>query len=76
MTEQGTHWQPMATAPKDGSTIIVPLTGAVRVFWCDELKTWVLNHPLHVESIAHPEGWSRRYAKQANGEFEKGNQDG
>ena len=44
-----TQLQPIETAPKNGTTIIVPLNGKVRVYWDEELKTWVLNHPLHIE---------------------------
>lgn len=45
------EWQMIETAPKDGSTIIVPIEGTVAAFWCNDLRRWVLNNPLHMESI-------------------------
>jgi hypothetical protein len=38
-------------APQDGCTIIVPIETSVRAFWCRDLRRWVLNTPLHVESV-------------------------
>lgn len=51
------EWRSMDTAPKDGSTIIIPLTGHVRCFWCKDLERWVLNNPLHIESVYDPKKW-------------------
>jgi hypothetical protein len=57
MKEAIKGWRPMGTAPKDGTVILVPVRGYQRVYWCDDLKTWVLSRPLHIESIHEPEGW-------------------
>jgi hypothetical protein len=53
-------WKPMDTAPKDGTTVRIPLRFplGVRAYWDDDLKTWVLAHPLHIESIRDPDYWS------------------
>lgn len=51
-------WQPMATAPKDGSTVYIKISGGPRgAFWCRDLKTWVLCNPIHIESVRDPAGW-------------------
>ena len=48
------EWQPMATAPKDGTDVLVyfgGLMGTVEIaFWADELQSWV-NRP---QSLAFP----------------------
>jgi hypothetical protein len=41
------EWQPIETAPKDGSTIQIPIKGQVPAYWDEELKTWVLVWPQH-----------------------------
>jgi hypothetical protein len=56
---KGELMRPIETAPKDGTVITVPLIGTVRVYWDHELTTWVLCHPLHIESIREPKGWLR-----------------
>jgi len=38
-----TKWQPIATAPKDGTLVDLWLTGGGRVadqWWCNEDQTW------------------------------------
>jgi hypothetical protein len=54
-------WQPMETAPKDGSTvrIRVEFPKGVRAYWCNDLECWVLAHPLHMESVHVPCGWTK-----------------
>ena len=49
--------QPIATAPKDGSTVLLPLNEWVSAYWDAELDTWVLARPLHIESIRSPTTW-------------------
>ena len=49
--------QPIATAPKDGSTVLLPLNGWVSAYWDVELQTWVLARPLHIESIRSATTW-------------------
>lgn len=52
------RWQLIDTAPKDGTTIRVKLPEtAVRVFWCSDLKEWVLCSPIHMETIVEPTHW-------------------
>jgi hypothetical protein len=51
-------WHPIATAPKDGSEIIVQLPGGeARAFWCDDLKAWILSQPIHMERPHGATGW-------------------
>jgi hypothetical protein len=53
-------WKPMLDAPRDGSLITVRMPKwEARVYWDDELRTWVLTSPRHLESIARPEGWRK-----------------
>jgi hypothetical protein len=49
----------MATAPKDGTEVTLPLTfpNGVRAYWDEDLKYWVLSRPLHIEAIFHPDQW-------------------
>lgn len=50
-------WQPIETAPKDGTEIYVPITvSPQRAFWCSDLKRWVLSRPLNME-FANPIEW-------------------
>ena len=51
------EWRSIETAPKDGSTVCLRLSGAVAAYWDAELRTWVLCHPLHIESIRSPQEW-------------------
>ena len=55
------NWAPMNTAPKDGTVITVRLPEwEVRVYWCTELKRWVLLSPQrHSEYISNPKGWRK-----------------
>ncbi len=46
--------------PKDGTEISIRLNGWVPAYWDDELKTFVLSRPLHMESISEPEAWRPR----------------
>lgn len=50
-------WQSMETAPKDGTEIYIEVGGKCRAYWDDELRTWVLSRPVHVESVHHPRRW-------------------
>jgi hypothetical protein len=53
-------WAPMDIAPKDGSMITVRVPECeARVFWCDELKRWVLISPRHAEYVNNPGGWRK-----------------
>jgi len=54
-----TDWQPMDTAPRDGTEVTLPLTfpHGVRAFWCTDLQRWVLSRPLHMESVPEPIKW-------------------
>lgn len=53
-----TDWQPIETAPRDGTAIILDIgPGRARAYWDEELRTWVLCHPLHMESVREPKGW-------------------
>lgn len=47
---------PMDEAPRDATTIIVPVEFEARCFWCDDLQRWVLNRPHHLE-YANPKKW-------------------
>jgi hypothetical protein len=51
----------MSEAPKDGTQIRLRLDFAhgVPAYWDDDLKTWVLSRPLHMESIKDPKGWKK-----------------
>lgn len=51
------EWQPIETAPKDGSVVRLRLNGGVRAYWDNELQTWVLCNPMHIESIRNPRHW-------------------
>lgn len=44
----------MGQAPKDGSSVIFPLEGVTRAYWCNDLKRWVMDYPLHMEVVPHP----------------------
>jgi hypothetical protein len=48
---------PIETAPKDGTEIAVPLTGKIRVFWCNDLKRWVTARPNPPEKFIEPTHW-------------------
>jgi hypothetical protein len=51
-------WQPIVTAPKDGTEVRLRLNlQSVKAYWDDDLRTWVLSRPLHMESIRDPEKW-------------------
>jgi hypothetical protein len=51
-------WRDISSAPRDGSDVYLPLEWTrVRAYWCDDLKTWVLARPLHLESIRDPKQW-------------------
>ncbi len=50
--------EPIETAPKDGTEVYLELTTKwVRGYWDDELKTWVLSRPLHIETLKHTGRW-------------------
>lgn len=49
--------RPIAEAPTDGSEIYIAIGGKVRAYWDDELKTWVLSRPYHVEAVRQPDEW-------------------
>jgi hypothetical protein len=49
--------RPMKTAPKDGTAVVIQLTTTARAYWDEELKTWVLCRPMHIESVREPKGW-------------------
>ena len=50
-------WQPIETAPRDGTEVLLPLYDSLRAYWDEELKRWVLSKPLHMESVANPTQW-------------------
>lgn len=53
------EWQPMDSAPKDGTEVrlrLLPL--GVAAYWDAELECWVLSRPLHLEFVRTPEGWA------------------
>jgi hypothetical protein len=56
-----TDWLPMSEAPKDGTQVRLRLDfiHGVPAYWDDDLKTWVLSRPLHMESIKEPQGWKK-----------------
>jgi hypothetical protein len=57
---QSKSWQPIETTPKDGSEITVRmLEWEARVYWDDDLKTWVLVSPMHLESVSNPKEWRK-----------------
>jgi hypothetical protein len=45
--------------PRDASLIVVPYTVPVKVYWDAELEQWVLQHPLHVETLDAVTRWRR-----------------
>lgn len=51
------EWLDIREAPRDGTEIYIEVGGKCRAFWDDELQTWVLSQPIHVESVRLP----RRY---------------
>lgn len=53
----------ITSAPRDGSTVLLPVNGWVRAYWDNELQTWVLCHPLHMESICDPLWWRPENSK-------------
>ena len=34
-------WQPIETAPKDGTIVRLPVIGEIRAYWCKDLERWV-----------------------------------
>lgn len=62
-------WQPMETAPKDGTEILIELRPGfgIPAYWCDELQTFVLSRPLHIESVREPTGWKPRWQEPNQG---------
>lgn len=57
MLMQQDNGAPIVCAPRDGSVVLLPVNGWVRAYWDNELQTWVLCHPLHIESIRDPDRW-------------------
>lgn len=55
--KQSAPRQPIESAPRDGTSIVIPIALDVQVFWCNEMKTWVLDHPLIVETLSAPKEW-------------------
>ena len=51
------QWQPISTAPKDGTEVKLRLHGSLRAYWDDELNGWVLSRPFHMESFNNPRHW-------------------
>lgn len=55
----GKRWR-ITGFPKDGSEILIKLRGGetgLLAYWDDELQTFVLSRPLHIESEARPKAW-------------------
>lgn len=53
-----TDWQPIETAPKDGTEFIVQMPGYnARAFWCNDLKAWILSQPMHLERPHGATAW-------------------
>lgn len=51
------EWQSGGTAPRDGTEITILLDYPMPAYWDDELRTFVLSRPLHLESVARPIRW-------------------
>ncbi len=56
---QPKEWLPIATAPKDGTTVLIKLDVAVPCYWDNELQRWVTVRPHHIESMRDPKEWQR-----------------
>ncbi len=65
--EPASAWQTMESAPKDGGEVLLQLTfrNGVRAYWDEQLQTWVLSVPCHIESLSRPEGWRPRHEPAA-----------
>lgn len=50
-------WQEIELAPKDGSEIYIEIGGKTRAYWDEELTTWVLSKPYHLEAVKRPRRW-------------------
>lgn len=48
MTEDDRPFPPKI---RDGNAHQFQVTMKLVAFWCDDLKRWVLNHPLHLECL-------------------------
>lgn len=45
--------------PRDGSSIIVPRSFDLKVYWDRHLRTWVLERPLKIEMIDDVTRWKK-----------------
>ena len=53
------EWQPIETAPRDGTEVRLSLMGfdSVKAFWDEKLQVWVLSRPIHMEKLINPPYW-------------------
>lgn len=59
-------WRHIATAPKDGTTVGLKLNGVLPAYWDNELETWVLCRPFHMESFHNPKQYRPFVAPKAS----------
>jgi hypothetical protein len=52
-------WQPIASAPKDGTVVQLHVDYAVQAYFDAKLDRWILVRPLHIESLSFffPDQW-------------------
>lgn len=50
-------WQPIETAPKDGTSIYLPVSTAVRAYWCKDLNRWITDREWRMNHINDPKQW-------------------
>ena len=53
-----TDWQTIDSAPRDGTTVKIPLDIEwVRAFWSEEVDAWILPQRLIINTIINPKWW-------------------
>ena len=56
-TANSDEWQPIETAPKDGTDVILPVSGEAKAFWSKEEKRWVTVRHYEFDYVDWPDRW-------------------